>query len=330
MAQEQGSTVTQDSTFGELEQYEGEFTEGSRRKRQFNKWKDTLSEHWGLLVEDRLVVFGMATIGFFVLVAIAAPYLAPYGQTERLFDDMGMIAQWEPPVWAGGEYFLGTTAEGYHIFSQLIYGSRPALIVGLTAAFFTATIGTTVALISGYYGGYVDDFLMRIVDVAYGLPLLPTVILMVAVLGPSYVNVIIAVVILQWRSPARVIRSQVLSIRERSYVRSARVAGATDWRIISRHIAPNVLPLTFLYGAFAVAWAILTEAGVSFLGLGDPSQVSWGTMLQSAHTYNSMVHGAWYWFIPPGICIALVVISAFLIGRGYEEVTNPQLRSMGR
>lgn len=327
MAQETPS----DSIFDGLEEYAEETEDISKWKRQYRLWKETLTEQWGMLTDDSLVVFGMVTITFFSFVALIAPFVAPYGPVERLYLDDVMIAQWVEPYWLGGEgsYLLGTTAEGYDIFSQLVYGSRPALIVGLTAAVFTAGFGTTVALVAGYYGGYVDDFLMRVVDVAYGMPLLPTVILMVAMLGPSYVNVIIAVVLLQWRSSARVIRSQVLSIRERPFVKSAQVAGASDWRIITRHIAPNILPLTFLYGAFAIAWAILTEAGVSFLGLGDPSQVSWGTMLQSAHTYNAMTHGTWWWFLPPGVCIALVVISGFLIGRGYEEITNPKLQKKG-
>lgn len=313
--------------FGNLDEYE-QGQEVDERRRRFRLWKESAEEQWDLLTDDPLVVFGMITIAFFSLVAIFAPYIAPYPPTERVWD-AGMIMQWENPYWYGGEggHVFGTTAEGYDIFSQVIYGTRPALIVGLAAALFTAGFGTSVALVSGYYGGKVDDVLMRIVDVAYGLPLLPTVILMVAMLGPSFINVIIAVVLLQWRSSARVIRSQVLSLRERPFVQAAKVTGASDFRIITKHIAPNVLPLMFLYGAFAIAWGILTEAGVSFIGLGDPSQVSWGTMLQSAHTYNALHHETWWWFLPPGICIALVVISGFLIGRGYEEVTNPALRN---
>lgn len=320
----------QDNTaniFSNLEEYE-DAQDVSERRRRFRLWKESAAEQWDLLTDDPLVVFGMVTLSIFGLIAIFAPFIAPYPPTERVWD-AGLIMDWENPFWYGGEgnHILGTTGEGYDIFSQLIYGSRPALIVGLAAAVFTAGFGTSVALVAGYYGGRVDDFLMRIVDIAYGLPLLPTVILMVAVLGPSFVNVIIAVVLLQWRSSARVIRSQVLSLRERPFVQAAKVTGASDFRIITKHIAPNVLPLTFLYGAFAIAWGILTEAGVSFIGLGDPSQVSWGTMLQTAHTYNALHHQAWWWFIPPGICIALVVISGFLIGRGYEEVTNPSLRN---
>ena len=311
--------------FSNLEEY-GDADDVDERQRQIRLWKESLGEQWELLTDDRMVIFGMITIAVFGVVAIIAPLLAPYGPTER--DTMAML-RWEDPYWMGGagDHILGTTAEGYDILSQVIYGTRPALIVGLTAAVFCAGVGTSVALVAGYYGGRVDDFLMRIVDIAYGLPLLPTVILMVAMLGPSFVNVIIAVVLVMWRAPARVIRSQVLSLRERPFVQAAQITGASDWRIITRHIAPNVLPLTFLYGAFAIAWGILTEAGVSFTGLGDPSQVSWGTMLQGAHTNNALTHGTWWWFIPPGICITLVVISGFLIGRGYEEVTNPALRN---
>jgi peptide/nickel transport system permease protein len=312
--------------FENLEGYD-ELDDVDSRKRAIRLWSETFSEQWAILREDKLVVFGVVTITFFGLVALLAPLLAPNPPTERMWEG-AMIMQWDNPFWYEGEggYLLGTTAEGYDIFSQLIYGSRPALIVGLSAAVICAGTGTMVALVAGYYGGRVDDILMRITDVAYGLPLLPSVILLVAMLGPSFLNVILAVCLLQWRASARVIRSQVLSIRERPYVQAAKVTGASDWRIISRHIAPNILPLTFLYGAFAIATGILTEAGVSFIGLGDPSQVSWGTMLQSAWTYNAMYHQAWWWFIPPGICIALVVISGFLIGRGYEEVTNPALR----
>ncbi|MWV63268.1 ABC transporter permease subunit [Halorubrum sp. JWXQ-INN 858] len=318
-----------ESIFSDLEEYADIGDDRTKLQRTYELWRETLAEQWGLLKQDALVVFGIVTIAFFAVIAVIAPLIAPHDPLERQYGADGiLISQWFEPFWLGGEggHLLGTTAEGYDIFSQLIFGTRPALIVGFAAAVITATVGTMVALTAGYYGGRTDDVLMRIVDIAYGLPLLPTVILMVAYLGPNFFNVIIAVCLLQWRSSARVIRSQVLSLRERPFVQSARVAGASDWRIISRHIAPNVLPLTFLYAAFAIGWGILTEAGVSFLGLGDPSQVSWGTMLQSAHTYNAMSFGTWWWFVPPGICIALVVISGFLIGRGYEEITNPKLR----
>lgn len=316
------------SIFADIEEYE-EDEEISPWRRNVRLWRDTLSEQWSLLIQDRLVVAAMGVIGFFTFVAVFAPYLAPYDPLERQYGPQGIVIQkWVEPSWMGGEgnYILGTTAAGYDIFSQLIYGARPALIVGFVAAVMTVGIGTMVGLTAGYYGGYVDDVLMRLVDFVYGLPLLPTVIVLVTVLGASLENIILAFVLLQWRTSARVIRSLVLSLRERSFVKAAKVAGASNWRIISRHIAPNVLPMSFLYGAFAIAWAILAEAGVSFLGLGDPNSVSWGVMLQGARVYSAMTEGTWWWFVPPGVCIALVVISGFLIGRGYEEIVNPELQ----
>ncbi|UPW01888.1 ABC transporter permease [Halorussus gelatinilyticus] len=317
------------SIFTDVEEYESEEDDFSAWRRNLRLWKETLSEQWDLLTDDYLVVAAMATLGFFGLVALFAPLIAPHGPTERLYQPNGvLIAKWMDPSLLGGQgnYLLGTTAQGYDIFSQLVYGARPALVVGLVAAFMTVGIGTMVGLTAGYYGGYVDDVLMRMVDFVYGLPLLPTVIVLVTLMGPGLDSIILAFVLLQWRTSARVIRSQVLSLRERSFVKAAKVSGASNWRIISRHIAPNVLPMAFLYAAFAIAWAILTEAGVSFLGLGDPNSVSWGVMLQSARVYSAMVEGAWWWFVPPGVCIALVVISGFLIGRGYEEIVNPELQ----
>ena len=299
-------------------------------QRTVRLWRETLREHWRLLTDELSVRLSMVTVAFFVFVGIFAPYIATHQPLERQYQssDELLIDKWADPAILGADngYILGTTAEGFDIFSQLVYGTRAALLVGIIAAVFTAGIGTMVGLVAGYYGGKVDDALMRIVDFLYGMPLLPTVIVLVALLGPSLWNIILAVIVLQWRSTARVIRSQALSLRERPFVKAAQVAGASDWHIISRHLAPNVLPLSFLYGSFAIAWAILTEAGVSFIGLGDPNTVSWGTMLQASRAYSALQFGAWWWFIPPGICIGLLVISGFLIGRGYEEITNPKLQ----
>ncbi|WP_266075633.1 ABC transporter permease [Haladaptatus caseinilyticus] len=320
MSQEHERSIFEDIEGDEDEQF-------SAWQRNLRLWKETVSEQFFMLVEDPMVVLAMLTLAFFGIIAAIAPWIAPYGPKDRLMTN-GLFAKWVKPSFLGGDggYILGTTAQGYDIFSQLLYGARPALMVGLVAAFMTVGLGTLVGLTAGYYGGRVDDTLMRIVDFVYGLPLLPTVIVLVTVLGPGLENIILAFVLLQWRTSARVIRALVLSLRERSFVKAAKVSGASNWRIISRHIAPNVLPMAFLYGAFAIAWAILTEAGVSFLGLGDPNSVSWGVMLQSARVYSAMTEGAWWWFVPPGVCIALVVISGFLIGRGYEEIVNPELQ----
>ena len=309
---------------------DGSTEEISKWRRSARLWRETLAEHWEKLTEELSVRLSMLVVAFFVAVGTFAPAIATHPPLERQYQGEAgiLIEKWADPSLLGADtgYLLGTTAAGYDIFSQLVFGTRAALLVGLLAAIFTAGIGTMVGLVAGYYGGTVDDALMRLVDFLYGMPLLPSVIVLVALLGPSLWNIILAVIILQWRATARVIRSQALSLRERPFVKAAEVAGASDWHIISRHLAPNVLPMTFLYGSFAIAWAILTEAGVSFIGLGDPNTVSWGTMLQASRAYSALQFGAWWWFVPPGICIGLLVISGFLIGRGYEEITNPKLQ----
>ena len=326
MAQEEQSSQ---SIYTDLDD-SGLDDEINKWERTLRLWRETLRDHWGKLTDELSVRLSMLIVAGFVLIGIFAPYIATHQPLQRQFEgEAGIIqAKWVEPALLGAdtEYLLGTTASGYDIFSQLIYGTRAALLVGLIAAFFTAGIGTLVGLVAGYYGGKVDDALMRIVDFLYGMPLLPSVIVLVAVLGPDLWNIILALIILQWRSTARVIRSQALSLRERPFVKAAEVAGAGDWHIISRHLAPNVLPMTFLYGSFGIAWAILAEAGISFIGLGDPNTVSWGTMLQASRAYSALSFGAWWWFVPPGICIGLLVISGFLIGRGYEDITNPKLQ----
>jgi peptide/nickel transport system permease protein len=199
------------------------------------------------------------------------------------------------------------------------------LIVGITCASFIAIIGTNVGLIAGYCGGRVDAVLMRITGLAFGIPFIPFAVVLVALLGPSLWNMILTISLLMWRTTARVIRSQVLSLRERAFVKAAKIAGASDLRIIYVHIFPNVLPMTLLYVAFDIAWAVLAEASISFLGFGDPNQVSWGQMLYLAYVSGS-IRQAWWWTIPPGLGLSLFVISVFLVGRQYEKLASPRLR----
>jgi peptide/nickel transport system permease protein len=272
---------------------------------------------------DPLALVGVIIYGFFFIVAVLAPVIAPYGELEVLQDDVGMWLSNEPP---SDRFLLGTTNLGRDIFSQLVFGTRTALLVGFTAAVAVALIGTLVGLVAGYFGGWVETVLMRLTDIAFGIPFLPLIIILVAFLRPSIWNVVLAMAGLLWRDTARVIRAQVLIVKEKSFVRAARVSGASDLRIMFSYIAPSILPLTFLYGSLAIGWAILTEASVSFLGFGDPNTVSWGYMLQDAFVSQAMSRGAYYWIIPPGICIMLSVMAGFFIGRGFEEVLFPHLR----
>jgi len=274
-------------------------------------------------LRDPYALIGVSIYLSFLLVAIFADRLASYDPTEILFTEDGGLASALPPSPA---HWLGTTNLGRDVFSQLVLGARPSLFVGVTAALAVAAIGTVVGLITGYLGGIVDRVLMRLADMVLGLPFLPFVIITVALLGPSLRNIVLAVALLLWPNAARVIRSQVLTLSQRPFVEAARVTGASEWRIIFVHVAPNVLPLSFLYGSIAVGWAILTQASVSFLGFGDTGVISWGTMLQDAYASQALDRGQYAWFLPPGICIVLVVLAGFFVSRGYEELLFPKLR----
>jgi peptide/nickel transport system permease protein len=259
----------------------------------------------------------------FFLVAMSAGLIAPYDPTEILFADDGQLAASLPPSLA---HPLGTTNLGRDVFSQLVLGARPSLLVGITAALAVATVGSMVGLVAGYLGGWVDRALMRLADLVLGLPFLPFVIVLVALIGASLQHIVLAVALLLWPNAARVIRSQVLTLAQRQFIEAARVTGASEWRIMFVHIAPNIVPLAFLYGSIAVGWAILTEASLSFLGFGKADTISWGTMLQDAYASQALDRQQFAWFVPPGICLVLVVLAGFLISRGYEELLFPKLR----
>ncbi|MEL6236104.1 MAG: ABC transporter permease [Pseudomonadota bacterium] len=273
---------------------------------------------------DPFAVAGLVIYSVFVLVAIFADQIATHNPTEILYTADYDLASDRGPGEDG--YILGTTSLGRDIFSQLVYGSRSALLIGLTAAFMVALIGTLVGLVAGYFGGLIDTILMRLADIAFGIPFLPFVIVLAAFLEPSIWNVVLAMALVLWRDTGRVIRAQVLSLRNRAYVEAARVCGSSDLKIVFRHIAPNILPLSFLYGSIAIGWAILTEASISFLGFGDPETISWGYMLQDAYASQALSTRAFYWFVPPGLCIILVVVAGFFISRGYEEILFPKLK----
>ncbi|SIR87751.1 peptide/nickel transport system permease protein [Haladaptatus litoreus] len=291
-------------------------------RRFLQNLRRTAREQASVFVQSKMAVAGLIIITFYILVALAAPYIVPYAPYERIYAADGSWASLQPPTLANP---LGTTEAAHDVLSQLLLGARIAMFVGLLGAFMVAVIGTTIGVIAGYYGGWVDEVVMRSVDILYGLPFIPFVIVLVTVLGASVWNIILGIALLYWLSTARVIRSEVLTVRERPYVEAARAAGASDFRIMTVHILPNVIPLSALYAAIAVGYSIVAQASIAFLGFGDPSVPSWGVMLQRAFVTQSF-GTAWWWVIPPGLSITLVVTGAYLVGRGYEEVVNPQLQ----
>lgn len=284
----------------------------------------TAREIFRLLVKDKLGAIGLAILLFFIILAIVAPAINPYDPMQEHFRADGTFARMDPP---SAEHIFGTTRMGRDVLSQVIEGTRVALYVGLTSAIMVSLIGTVIGLVSAYFGGWVDDLLMRFTDIVYGIPFLPFAMILVAILGPSIWNVIFAIVLISWRTTARVIRAEVLTLKERTFIQAARLTGASHARIIFRHLAPNILPLSLVYSSLAMGWAILTEASVSFLGYGDPFLISWGKILFDAYVAQAM-NDAWWWVVPPGLSITLLVMSGFFVSRSLEEVLNPRLRKL--
>ncbi len=265
---------------------------------------------------------GLAGLALFFMLAVFAPYVAPYGPYEETFHLDGELAYLEPP--SLGHPF-GTTMMGRDVLSQMIWGTRRTLVIAVAAAFGAALVGTNVGLIAGYYGGAIDTALMRLTDIAYGIPFIPFAMIAIMMLGRGDMILIVVISSILWRTTSRVIRSQVLTLKERPFVAAAKSMGASSARIIYRHIAPNVLPLSFLYTLIIAGDAVLVEASLSFLGLGNPNTISWGQVLFYCFSSQRM-RTAWWWSLFPGTAIVVLVLSAFFIGCSYEEIINPRLR----
>jgi peptide/nickel transport system permease protein len=224
---------------------------------------------------------------------------------------------------------LGTDDKARDLFSQLISGTQVSFILGLVTAVLSVGIGLIVGLTAGYLGGATDEVLMRITDMLLVIPTLPLIIVLVFVVGQSLLNLIIVIGFLGWMGFARTVRSAILSLKERSFIEAVRSAGGGRFYIIRKHLIPNVFPLIYITLAMAVPGAIVTEAAVSFLGLGPVDVMSWGRMLYEYEASGGIATGAfnvWYWTIPPGVCIALLSLSFILIGFAMDEILNPRLR----
>jgi peptide/nickel transport system permease protein len=278
------------------------------------KWK----KYWQVLTSNNLGLFGLWLLVIFLLVALLAPILAPFDPTERV----GL-----PFSKPNSQFLLGTNDVGQDILSELLYGTRISLLIGVIAAFISILLGCIVGVISGYYGGKIDAFFMRLVDLVLVIPFLPLMILLAAFIGPSFWNIVLVISLLSWASPARVIRSQVLTLKTKGYVEAAKSIGTNIKVILFRHILPGVIPIALSQFVLAASNAILTEASLSFLGLGDPFTKSWGTILYYAQARGAFLTDAWIWWVlPPGLLITTLVIGFAFTGYSLEEILNPRLR----
>jgi peptide/nickel transport system permease protein len=259
----------------------------------------------------------LIVLGVFVFVAIFGSQLAPYDPNASSTDVLA------PP---SREHWLGTTEVGSDVFSQLLVGARVSIVVGISAALISAVLGTAVGLTGGYFGGGTDKVLDAFENWFLVIPQLPLMVVLARLLNPSLTVLIVVIGITSWAGTGRIVRSQVLTLKERAFVERARALGASDWHIIRRHILPNALPLIFANSVLIVAVAILAEASLSFLGLGDPTHISWGTMLENGFDAAAPSAGAWWYIIPPGLCITVLVFVIGLIGYVFEQHVNPRLR----
>jgi len=281
-------------------------------------------DQFDFLRQDRLAMLGVIVVAGFVFLGLFGPMLAPHDPIEEdMRGEDGSILRLSEP---SGEAVLGTTAFGKDVLSQFLAGARPTFIVGLFGGIGTGAIGFLVGLVSGYYGGWVDEVLMRLTDLTFSLPFMPMALLLLTFVTPSVWLMTAIIAGFLWKMPARVVRSEVLSVRERTFVKSARASGASDLRTMLYHVGPNVLPIGFLYTAYGIAWAIAAQASLAFLGFGDPTMTSWGRMLRQVFESGNM-RVAWWWVVPPALGIAAITTSVFLIGRAYEEVINPEIQT---
>ena len=278
--------------------------------------KKQLVDFWRVYKQRKTAVFGLAIVVVFAVVLILAPQIAPYDPHLKVG------AVYETPSWA---HLLGTNDVGYDILSELIFAGRISVMVGLIAAGAAMLLGTVVGLVSGFLGRVVDEVLMRITDVIIALPRLPLMIVMAAYLGPGMWTIVLVYSAVGWPSIARQVRSQVLSVREFTFVEASKAIGGGNIHIMASHILPNVMGIIIANTVLEIVFAILTESGLSFLGLGDPIHASWGVMLHFAQIQGAFFRGIWWWIAAPGLCIVVITSAFYFIGTALNDLFGLKL-----
>lgn len=299
------------------------------------QWK-TFKKTWKIFRANRLGFSGMIVLLAFVTMAIFAPILSTVPNPDRLenYEDTHLAQNWVNPLppslkkspFTGQVHPFGTDHKGQDVYSLTLYGSRASLEVGLLATMISVVLGASIGLAAGYFGRVTDEVLMRVTDFFLVLPWFPLMIVMMAILGQKFIWVVIVIGITSWPSTARVVRSQVLTVKERQFIVRAKCVGASDSHIIRTHIMPNVLPLIFANTVLLIAIAIFSEAFLDFFGLGDTTVISWGSMLESAYDQDAFLLGAWWWIAAPGIAIVTMVLAFSMVGYAIDDVLNPKLR----
>ena len=293
----------------------------SSHRLAWQRRRQTLVRNARLFRRSRQAVVGLLILAVAVVVAIVAPWVV----SPDAIDPATATGVPNSPPSPG--YPLGTDNFGRSVLSLLVMGTRVSLTVGIAAAVGAVVMGSAVGLVSGYYGGTrIDTFLNAVTNWFLVIPWLVLAIALASILGATLWNVILVIAVTSWAITARLVRSQVLSIRKLPYVERARVLGASDWTIITRYVLPNVFPVIFANTVLTVAVAILSETTLAILGLGDPNSVSWGRIIEEAFKAGAMTNGYWWWLIPPGVAIVLVTLAFTMCGHALDEILNPKLR----
>ena len=277
---------------------------------------------WREFQKSRGGMLGLLILAVFVEVAIFAPVFATHEDPNAMSWDRVNPESHPPSL----EFPFGTDSHGRDIYSLTLWGSRASLIVGAVASVISIVLGTTIGLAAGYFGKVSDEVLMRFTDFFLVIPWFPLMIVFSMLMGKSFLNVIIVIGITSWPSTARIVRSQVLTVKEKAFVERARSVGAGSGRIISRHILPNVFPLIFANTVLLVANSIFSESFLDFFGFGDISVISWGTMLENSYGLGAFTSASWWWIFFPGASIVLLIMAFYLIGDSLDDVLNPKLR----
>lgn len=263
---------------------------------------------------------GLVILVFFIGLAILAPWIAPHGP----FDQVYPVSQSPAPPMPG--FPLGIDRNGRDIYSQVIWGTQISLLVGVVSAIIASVLGTVVGLISGFVGGWIDEVIMRFNDIVLSIPWLVLMIVVAARLGSiDLTGITLVIGLTGWSVTARVIRAQVLSIKERMFVERAQMIGSSKFHIVMRHIFPNAFPLIFANTILTVAISIISEAVLAFLHLGAQNTISWGKIISAAADNQALIYNPW-WLIVPGICLVILVFGFYLFGFALDEILNPRLR----
>jgi peptide/nickel transport system permease protein len=277
---------------------------------------------WRALLRRKAGLLGLFMLLSSILVAVLAPWIAPYDPYEAVGATADDVMA-EP----GADHLLGQDDIGRDVLSLVIHGARISLLVGFAASTIIIVLGCAVGLAAGYTGGRVDMLLMRITDGILVIPSLPLMLVIIVVAGRGITNIILVIGLLSWTYMARVVRAQVLTVKERQFVMRARAIGVSHLGIVFNHVLPQVLPVIFAEATLDISYAILSEASLSFLGLGDPTLISWGSMLNRAFMRGAVTQGAWWYLIPPGLALGWVTLGLTLLSNAVQEIVNPRLQT---